>query len=1007
MYINISLYSIPIEWLGGIDLKLTFKMKLFLYFLAIILITSIPIALISYKYIYSSLKDELSKNTLAQMRQIDNNLSNMIKSIKENAKVLASTEDMKKADQSISALFNIPDIEIHKKYSKQIPGIESTLYSYFENYGMNHSETTYAYIGTKWGGYIQWPDGLGTSTFDPRLRPWYSLALNNPDEVKLSEPYISAIDTSHNVIVSASTTVRSASGDILGVVGIDVSLDKLSQMIKDIKVGDTGYIFLYLKDGTMLAHPDSNLNFKNILQLNQLGYEVTKEDATSNYSFDNYKKFIDVESGNFETVINGVPVIVNVYTSPDTGWKMASVNKKSELLDRANNVAYIIALISFFALIFIIILTFIVTEKLTKPIKELKPLMQAAGNGDLSVKANIHTNDEFGELGSSFNLMITKLSSSYEELSSVYEELLATEEELRTQYEELQSSEEALKSSEERYKLALECANDSIWQWDIETGEFFASDKLVDIIGYNLSKIRNLREIARELIHPDDIERAIEEFHSHIKDPNKVYNSEYRVKTSDGNYVWILSSGKAISNNEGKIIKVAGSIRDISNRKESEDKIKFMAFYDSLTELPNRTLFLNKLNEQLELSKDENGQGAVFFIDLDNFKNINDTIGHDYGDKLLIYLAKQFKSLGIGEEDIICRLGGDEFILLKSSIEESEVKSYAKKILSLFKESFNIDNKQMYITASIGIALYPKDGSDTNTILRNADSAMYKAKDLGKNRYALYDPEMYLKLERKTTIERILRSSIENNELSINYQPQYDTQSNEIFGFEALIRLNSKELGFISPLEFIPIAEECGFITQLGQWILNESCKQSVKWLNSGYNFKSISINISSVDLQQPFFLENVKEIVESTGINPSLVELEITETVLMESLDTSINILRKLMEMGIRIALDDFGTGYSSLSYLRKMPINTLKIDKSFIDNITSSRKEESIMKNIIQMAHSLDLKVVAEGVETKEQLLILKERKCDYIQGYYFSKPLPENEIEKLLEKSRNINL
>ena len=338
------------------------------------------------------------------------------------------------------------------------------------------------------------------------------------------------------------------------------------------------------------------------------------------------------------------------------------------------------------------------------------------------------------------------------------------------------------------------------------------------------------------------------------------------------------------------------------------------------------------------------------------------------------------------------------FILM---LNESEVESYAKKLLDLFNKPFKIDNKQIYITASIGVALYPKDGTDTNTILKNADSAMYKAKELGKNRFALFDPEMYLKLERKTCIERILRTAIENNELSINYQPQYDAQNNEIFGFEALLRLNSKELGFISPLEFIPIAEECGYITKLSQWVLNESCKQSVKWLNAGYKFKSISINISSVDLQQPDFLENIKDILKNTSINPNIVELEITETVLMQSLDSSINILKKLMDMGIRIALDDFGTGYSSLSYLRKIPISTLKIDKSFIDNITSNKKEESIINNIIQMAHSMDLKVVAEGVETKEQLSILKERNCDYIQGYYFSKPLPASEIEKLLNK------
>jgi diguanylate cyclase (GGDEF)-like protein/PAS domain S-box-containing protein len=979
-------------------MKLTFRTKLFFNFVVILLFTSIPIALITYNYMYNSLKNDLISNTKAQMVQVDNTFSNTIKQLKENTGFLATSEDIKRADQSISALFNIPNIELHNKYSSQIPGIESTIYSHLKAYGTTHLQTTYVYIGTKWGGYIQWPDGLSTSTFDPRERPWYAPALANPNQVVISAPYISAIDNSNNVIITASTIIKNESEDTVGVLGIDVSLEKLSEMIRNIKIGDTGYVFLYLKDGTMLAHPNANLNFKNILQLNQLGYTLTKTEEYSKYSFENYNKLIDEDNGDFETVINGAPVIVNVYTSQYTGWKMASVIQKSELIDKANKVGYLITFITFCVLLFVIVLTLIVTKKMTKPITELTPLMNAAGNGDLAVKANINTNDEFGELGKSFNLMIGKLSSNYEELSAVYEELLATEEELRAQYDELQYNEEALRNSEERYKLALECSNDSIWEWNLVTGEFFAPDKLYDITGYKLKKKINFTKLFNEIIHPDDLDIARKDFQNHINNRTEIYKSEYRIKISDGSYVWISSRGKAIRDSEDKAIKLAGSITNISDRKSSEDKIKFMAFYDSLTKLPNRTLFMNRLNEQLELSNLKNAEGAVFFIDLDNFKNINDTMGHDYGDKLLMYLAKQFESL-IDEKDTICRLGGDEFILLHPYFKESEVEYYAKRLLALFNKAFKIDGKQMYITASIGVALYPKDGIDTNTILKNADSAMYKAKELGKNRFMLFDPEMYLKLERKTCIERILRTAIENNELSINYQPQYDAQNNEIFGFEALLRLNSKELGFISPLEFIPIAEECGYITKLGQWVLKESCRQSVKWLNAGYKFKSISVNISSVDIQQPDFLENIKEIFQDTGISPNIVELEITETVLMQSLDSSIEILRKLMNMGIRIALDDFGTGYSSLSYLRKIPISTLKIDKSFIDNITSNKKEESIIKNIIQMAHSMDLKVVAEGVETEDQLSILKERKCNYIQGYYFSKPLPASDVEKLL--------
>ena len=985
-------------------MKFTFRTKLFIYFVEIILFTSIPIAIITYNYSYNSLEDKLVLNAQEQMAKVDIIFSNMIRQMKADTNFLSKSTEIKKADQSISALFNIPDIELHNKYSKQIPGLENSIYNQFEFYGETHQETKYVYIGTKWGGYIQWPDGLSAGKFDPRERPWYKLALRNPNQVAVTDPYISAIDNSKSVIISTAKPIKDASGDVVGVVGIDVSLETLSQTIRSIKIGNTGYAFLFLKDGTVLAHPNADLNFKNIMQLNELGYTANKTDEGSKYSFENYNKFIDRDNSTFETNIEDVPVIVNIYTSPYTGWKMASIIPKSELAESANKIGYIIALVTFGVFLFVILITIIITRKLTKPITELTPLMNAAGNGDFTVRADIKTNDEFGQLGNSFNLMIGQLSSNYDELSAVYEELLATEEELKAQYDELQENEEALKNSEERYRLALECANDSIWDWNLVTDEFFVSDKIYDIIGYKIDKSSKVTEIINELVHPNDLNMVKKDFKDHINNINKIYLSEFRAKTNDGSYVWISSRGKAIRDSEDKVIKLAGSITDISNRKITEDKIKFMAYYDSLTKLPNRTTFLNILNGQLESLSNSNVKGAVFFIDLDNFKNINDTLGHDYGDKLLVHLAKKFESF-IEENDTICRLGGDEFILLHPYDEEARVEHYARRLLELFKEPFKIDDRQIYSTASIGVALYPKDGIDTNTILKNADSAMYKAKELGKNRYMLFDPEMYLKLERKICIERILRTSIENNELSINYQPQYNAQNSEIFGFEALVRLNSKELGFISPLEFIPIAEECGFITKLGKWVLRESCKQSVAWFNAGYKFKSMSINISSVDLQQLDFLQSVKDILEETSINPNIVELEITETVLMQSLDASIEILKKLMDMGIRIALDDFGTGYSSLSYLRKIPISTLKIDKSFIDNITSNKKEEAIINNIIQMAHSMDLKIVAEGVEIEEQLSILKERKCDYIQGYYFSKPLIASEIEKLLEKETKI--
>ncbi len=957
-------------------MKLTFRIKIFICFVVIVLFTSIPISAITYNYMYNSLKNDLYSNTKVQMVQIDNTISNDIKQLKEDIGFIATFTDIKKADPSILPLASIPDIKLHGKRSKLIPGLESAIFNYLEGYGTTHTQATYVYLGTKWGGYIRWPDGIKSSTFDPRQRPWYSLALDNPEQSVTTEPYVSAVDTS-KALITVSKAVKNESGEIVGAVGIDVSLEKLSEDIKSIKIGNRGYIFLFSKDGTILAYPDSSFNFKNISELMR---DSNKTNKGNNGLPNNYNKFISEDNTNFETIINGKDVLVNVYTSPYTGWKMASLVERSELINKTDRMRLLITNITICALLIAIALGYIVAKRITKPISELTPLMNSAGKGDLSVKANITANDEFGQLGTSFNAMIGQLRSNYDELAK---------------------NEESLRISEERYKLALECANAFIWEWDINTGDFFTSDKVYDICGYKLDKDIDIMSFIRNTVHPEDIDKVFKEY---INNVTTVFESEFRFKKKNGEYIWLLSKGKAIHNSENKIIKMAGSIIDITYRKLSEEKIRFMAYYDSLTELPNRMFFIDKLNELLESTNDNDSEGAVLFIDLDNFKNINDTMGHNYGDKLLIYFARKLKTW-INTEDIICRLGGDEFILIHPNADEAEVMSYAKSILKLFDQPSEIDGKRIYVTVSIGIALYPKDGTDTNNILKNAEAAMYEAKDLGKNRFELFNWDMYLKLTRKTHIERILRYAIENDELIINYQPQYDAKNNHIFGFEALLRLNSKELGLISPLEFIPIAEEYGHITKIGQWVINESCKQAVKWSQKGYQFKSIGVNISSVDLQQTDFHECIEEIIKNTGVNPEILELEITESVLMESVDSSIATLKQLMNMGISIALDDFGTGYSSLSYLRKIPINTLKIDKSFIDNITSNQKEASIINIIIDMAHSLGLNVVAEGVEKKEQLLVLKERNCDYIQGYYFSKPLPVDEIDKLFEKDNDI--
>lgn len=435
---------------------------------------------------------------------------------------------------------------------------------------------------------------------------------------------------------------------------------------------------------------------------------------------------------------------------------------------------------------------------------------------------------------------------------------------------------------------------------------------------------------------------------------------------------------------------------------EKEQKIHNMAYYDSLTNLPNRVLFMDRLNDAISTSLVHNSKGAVFFLDLDEFKKINDTVGHQNGDELLIIVSDKLKLL-IEDYGIISRFGGDEFLILIPKIKSSsDVIELLNKIVDIFNSQIVFNSISNYITASIGVAFFPSDGIDANIILKNADTAMYKAKEAGKNQYCFFNQIMSDKVLRYNDIENNLRDAVKNNELLIHYQPQIDIRSGKVIGMEALVRWNSKKLGFVLPNEFIPIAEKTGVIFEIGSWVFKEVCNQVKAWIEKGYEFNYAAINISPVQIKQPIFLDKVSKIINDMDLPSSLVEVEITENVLLDSIDDNLDKLNELKKLGIKIALDDFGTGFSSLNYLRMLPIDVLKIDKSFIDGICSNKEQNLITDEIIQLSHKLNYRVIAEGVETEQQLSILSEMNCDYVQGYYFSRPVPSEEMENMLKKN-----
>lgn len=439
--------------------------------------------------------------------------------------------------------------------------------------------------------------------------------------------------------------------------------------------------------------------------------------------------------------------------------------------------------------------------------------------------------------------------------------------------------------------------------------------------------------------------------------------------------------------------------------KKNYADIEQLAYHDGLTGLHNRVAFMKYAYEIFHKAGAQFDHHAIFFIDLDNFKNVNDTLGHDYGDILLKQVSTKLSSFTT-KEDIIARTGGDEFLILKNSFTSiNELEIFAKTLVETVHEPFNLDGETANISMSIGIALFPKDGLTISELIKNADIAMYNAKNSGKNSYKFFNSYMEDDFNRRNDLADILSTVIEKKEVYLNYQPQVNVSTGKITGYEALMRIESELAGFISPAEFIPIAEDSGIINQLGEWALYEACSFNNALIQSGYGPLRVSVNVSTAQLQDTNLINTIKNIPQKTGMDLKYLEIEITESVLMNSFEHNLKLINQIKDLGASIALDDFGTGYSSFNYLTQIPIDTLKIDKSFIDGICNNEKDRCIADSIISLAHKMDISVVAEGVEDIEQLKILQAQFCDTLQGYLFSRPLKSDGFIELLEKEKNI--
>lgn len=477
----------------------------------------------------------------------------------------------------------------------------------------------------------------------------------------------------------------------------------------------------------------------------------------------------------------------------------------------------------------------------------------------------------------------------------------------------------------------------------------------------------------------------------------ETWHGEICNRAKDGSLYWVQTSIVPFLNEKGKPYQYISIRTDITAQKNI-NMITYMAYHDDLTTLPNRRSLTRKINEKINSCQENQSKFALFFIDLNRFRHINDALGHSKGDLFLVEVAERFKSIDPTKESFF-RLSGDEFLYVLEDVHKIE--GMVKEILALFKTPFHFNGYEFFASASIGVAVYPDHGDDLETVLVSANMAMYSAKKLKGNSYQLFKENMQGMNDQALLMETKLYSAIKNDSLELHYQPKIDIQTEQMVGMEALLRWNDPTLGQVSPGQFIPFAEECGLIGEIGEWVLRKACLQVNEWKKQ-YNLNlKVSVNISPIHFQEVDFIERLTEIMEETKANPTNLEIEITEMSMMNYNEDLIRKIKQIKELGLTISIDDFGTGYSSLSYLKEFPVDTLKIDRSFIVNMGEGDSGIAMVAAIIKLAHALELNVVAEGVELEEEVKILKEHNCEFVQGYYYSKPLPAKEISKKIEE------
>jgi diguanylate cyclase (GGDEF)-like protein/PAS domain S-box-containing protein len=788
-------------------------------------------------------------------------------------------------------------------------------------------------------------------------QPYFKQTIQQAKPV-ISDPTLHGYQQQSTYIIFTAPVIRK-NGHIVAVMTGGFNLYEQNSISRyvDIPLGKSGILRLISSDGTVLFHT----NKERILQKASPSIEPLIKKALQD----------GVLTGR-NTGVDNQTFITSFHRLNGVNWLLAASYPENEIYAPIQKARGWFTIATLAGMGVSVLVVLVMMRLLTRPLAQL-----ARHVSSLPIKQGeerfIHlpVNGEIGKLTGAFNSMV----------------------------EEIDQNTLALRESEQRYRIVTEFTNDFTY-WRRPDGSFeFISPACLEVTGYSREELIANPELMEEMIHPADT-NVLEQLTSDPCSNCGDLEVEYRIITKDGSTRWIRHTCRPIYDGNLNFLGRRGCRSDITERRQLADQVSHMVLHDLLTGLPNRSLFADRLF-QATINKDRYSQEitVVLFFGIDRFKMINDTLGHETGDRLLIMVAERLRKL-LHPDDTLCRFGGDVFAFIlpaRESRHEAVTMSY--RILASLSDPFNPSGQQVNLTGSIGIALCPQDGSDVQTLLKNAETALYDAKRSGKNCFRFYASEMNALAAEILRLDNSMPQGLANGDFYLHYQPQLDLKNDSVVAVEALLRWRHPELGMIPPDRFIPLAEESGFIIKLGEWVLRTACGQCARWQKEGPAPLRIAVNVSVRQFSEHDFVDMVAAALQDSQLKPEYLELELTESLLISNEQEALQKLQLLKKMGVYLAIDDFGTGYSSLAYLKHFPLDRLKIDKSFVNDILTDPDDAAITEAIIAMAHSLKLKVIAEGVETRDQLLFLVDRGCDEMQGYYLSKPLSEHDLTSFI--------